>query len=191
MSESNSIRFNSLWKDIPGYEGIYKISRNGTVRSLDRFVKSKSKLGKVFEVMMVGRKLKWTQWKGKKYFSVCLCDVNGNEKRLHVGRLVLEAFVGPCPEGMQCCHNDGDPSNNKLGNLRWDTLKNNQKDRVKHGTMPYGENNPAARMTWEIVEECRRRYYIGKEPQYVLAREFGVSANALSQAINGITWKGK
>lgn len=51
-----------------------------------------------------------------------------------VHRLVLEAFVGPCPEGMEGCHGDGDPTNNSLGNLRWDTATSNQLDKVRHGT---------------------------------------------------------
>lgn len=48
--------------------------------------------------------------------------------------LVLEAFVGPRPEGMACCHNDGDGQNNTLANLRWDTYSSNNHDLVRHGT---------------------------------------------------------
>jgi hypothetical protein len=50
-----------------------------------------------------------------------------------VHRLVLETFVGPCPDGMECCHNNGDPADNRLENLRWDTLSSNAYDRVEHG----------------------------------------------------------
>lgn len=53
---------------------------------------------------------------------------------MYVHRLVLMAFVGPCPEGMQACHNDGNARNNHLSNLRWDTPSSNMHDRVKHGT---------------------------------------------------------
>lgn len=42
---------------------------------------------------------------------------------------VLETFVGPRPEGMQACHGDGDPANNRLSNLRWDTCSNNNLDK--------------------------------------------------------------
>lgn len=49
---------------------------------------------------------------------------------------MLTAFVGPRPDGMVTCHNDGNPANNNLSNLRWDTQSNNQLDAVKHGTHP-------------------------------------------------------
>lgn len=50
-----------------------------------------------------------------------------------VHALVLEAFIGPRPSGMVCCHNDGDPLNNSVDNLRWDTQASNILDIVKHG----------------------------------------------------------
>lgn len=53
-------------------------------------------------------------------------------ERVH--RLVLEAFIGPCPDGMVGCHTDGDPLNNRLDNLRWDTPSNNNRDKRAHGT---------------------------------------------------------
>ncbi len=55
---------------------------------------------------------------GKRYFKL-------------VHRLVLQAFVGPCPKNMQCRHLDNNPKNNNIENLKWDTAKNNCKDRSK------------------------------------------------------------
>lgn len=46
----------------------------------------------------------------------------------------MEAFVGPCPEGMEVCHNNGDCTDNRLENLRYDTKSANMLDRVRHGT---------------------------------------------------------
>jgi hypothetical protein len=60
----------------------------------------------------------------------------GRETTHLVHRLVLEAFVGPCPEGMEACHNNGDPADNRLENLRWDTRSANAKDKVRHGRCP-------------------------------------------------------
>jgi len=45
-----------------------------------------------------------------------------------VHRLVLETFVGLPPEGMECWHHDGNPANNQLENLRWDTHSANMRD---------------------------------------------------------------
>jgi hypothetical protein len=52
--------------------------------------------------------------------------------RIHV--LVLEAFIGPRPEGFEACHNNGNPADNHLANLRWDSKAENTKDRARHGT---------------------------------------------------------
>lgn len=57
----------------------------------------------------------------------------GVQIRFHIHRLVLFAFVGEPEVGMECCHNDGDPANNALTNLRWDTPSANSYDTVRHG----------------------------------------------------------
>jgi hypothetical protein len=65
----------------------------------------------------------------------------GGYEVVHVGvmgqqlvhRVVLETFVGPCPDGMECCHNDDVKTNNRLDNLRWDTHDANVADKVKNG----------------------------------------------------------
>lgn len=61
----------------------------------------------------------------------------GKEKLVH--RLVLETFVGPCPDGYETRHLDGDPSNNHLANLAWGTKAENGRDAASHGknAFPY------------------------------------------------------
>lgn len=53
-------------------------------------------------------------------------------ERIHC--LMLTTFVGPRPDGMVACHNDGDRLNNDLSNLRWDTVQSNVADLMSHGT---------------------------------------------------------
>jgi hypothetical protein len=60
-------------------------------------------------------------------------SVDGDRKQCRVAPLVLEAFVGPRPPGMDCCHDDGDSTNDALSNLRWDTKRANQADTLRHG----------------------------------------------------------
>lgn len=57
----------------------------------------------------------------------------GTPHVLLVSQLVLKAFVGPRPRGMEGCHNDGNASNNYLSNLRWDTHHENMRDVERHG----------------------------------------------------------
>lgn len=71
-------------------------------------------------------------------------------------RLILEAFVGPCPDGMEGCHNDGDPENNAISNLRWDTPFNNTADKNRHGTMLKGSQCCVAKINEDDVREMRR-----------------------------------
>lgn len=116
------------WRPVVGFEGIYEVSDHGRVRSLDRMVASHSGLQR----QAPGRVLR--PWKSNRgdYPKVGLSAPTGFRKEfIHV--LVLEAFVGPRPEGLVCCHNDGDSSNNRLSNLRWDTYSANNHDLVKHG----------------------------------------------------------
>lgn len=61
-----------------------------------------------------------------------LIELFGRTKLLH--RLILEAWKGPCPSGLVGCHNDGNPNNNHIDNLRWDTRSSNVIDAVKLGT---------------------------------------------------------
>lgn len=59
---------------------------------------------------------------------------NGRVIAARIAPLVLAAFVGPCPDGMEGCHNDGDCTNDLLSNLRWDTRSANNLDAVRHHT---------------------------------------------------------
>ena len=92
----------------------------------------------------------------------------------YVHRLVLEAFVGPCPDGMECRHNtDPNPSNNNLDNLRWGTHSENERDKAVHGTHRKGERHPISKLTADLVADIRRRHAAG-ERQMDLALAFGV-----------------
>lgn len=101
--------------------------------------------------------------------------------------LVLEVFVGPRPAGMACCHNDGDPTNNRLSNLRWDTYTANSADKARHGTDPIGERNPRAIIDADAVSAIRSRYRHGDTPR--LAAEYGVSVSTIRDIVKGRSWK--
>lgn len=116
------------WRPVPGYEGTYEVSDFGRVRSLTRVVRRND--GRTRTI--AGRILRCPKDDGGRRGLKLHAD--GEYKHARVHRLVLEAFVGPCPDGMEGCHNDGDHSNNRLDNLRWDTRSENMLDQVRHGT---------------------------------------------------------
>ena len=119
------------WRDILGYEGYYQVSDDGRARSLDRTVECRRRGG----IQLWNRRGRVLSAGAQPCgHMVVVLHRDGVRKTRSVHSLVLEAFVGPRPVGMDCCHNDGDPANNTLGNLRWDTPSSNVLDQVRHGT---------------------------------------------------------
>ncbi len=126
--------------------------------------------------------------KGSKHVINNAITVSIKGKRIYLGRLILQAFVGPCPNGMECCHNDGNPANNHVDNLRWDTRKNNVADTIKHGRHPCGESSGQAKLTDAKVRKARQFRREGKLHQEI-ADILGVSRTAITVLLGGKTWK--
>jgi hypothetical protein len=99
---------------------------------------------------------------------------------------VLLAFVGPRPDGTEAAHEDGDPANNRLGNLSWKTPKANQSDRVKHGTANRGSRHGCAKLT-EADVLALRAGELGTPKE--AAERLGVDLVTIYNARNGKTWK--
>lgn len=104
------------------------------------------------------------------------------------GRLVLEAFVGPRPRGMQVCHRDDDQSNNRRENLRWDTPKANCADRDRNGKTHSGERHHFARLTASDVRKIRNHLQRGTNRQ-VIADSFSVHIGTIDRIAKRKTWK--
>lgn len=117
-----------------------------------------------------------------------LRDAEGAPRKAFVHRLVLLAFVGECPIGMECCHNDGDSTNNDLRNLRWDTHKSNINDKVSHGTLLQGEQVPWSKLTDSKVLLIRASHESG-EPLASIASRFDVTPENISQIVSRKTWR--
>lgn len=117
--------------------------------------------------------------------------------RVRVHSVVLLAFVGPRPDGMQCCHNDGNPKNASLSNLRWDTAHANHADRNKHGTSNAGERNGMRKLTAELVRKIRHQHALlkGSRPRLAMgqliqmSREFSVPGQTISEIVRKDAWK--
>lgn len=102
-------------------------------------------------------------------------------------RLVLEAFHGPCPEGMECRHLDGDPGNNRPRNLEWSTHQVNAADRRRHGTEQVGARSHRAKLTESEVVEIRRLRASGYRNR-VLAEMYGVHKATVTRITCGHSW---
>ena len=125
--------------------------------------------------------------KNNRYFCVTIY-INGKLIQRYVHHLVLETFVGPRPEGMFGCHNDGNPINNRLDNLRWDYPAGNSADMVKHGNSAKGSRNGNSKLTEEVVRSIRLMYSNGIK-QTEIGRTFGVTQVLVSQIVLRKIWK--
>lgn len=160
-------------KAIPGFSN-YSITKNGCVWSKYRN----------------GRWLR-VSYDSDGYPQVILCT-NKKRRNRKIHRLVLETYVGPCPNGMECRHLNGNPVDNRLENLCWGTKSENQMDSLKHGTAqgPHnkGEKNGQAKLTENQVRLIFNAYYDGVHTQQELADYFGVTQSLVSLITKKEKW---
>ena len=106
-----------IWKDIEGYEGIYKISNKGNIWSIPRMVH-----GQMFGGKMVKQRIDHRQSNDR---IVVELSKNGKARRYIPARLVATAFIRPPQDGEEINHLDENPMNNCVENLEWCTHKYN------------------------------------------------------------------
>lgn len=146
--------------------------------------------GRIFSVTRRGTKggyLKATP-NGKGYLKVQLTRPDGSQVTKQVHILVLEAFAGPRPEGMQACHNNGNKTDNRRVNLRWDTPSANNLDKRQHGTDVGGSRNGRAKLTDQQVIEIRSLYSQGGVSYAEIGRRYGVDKTTIGRVVSGTSW---
>lgn len=163
-----------MWVDIINFTNKYEISNIGEIRN--------KKTGKILKPSK----------DGTGYLRVGLCK-NGKMKYFSVHRLVLESFLGPCPLGMESCHNDGDMYNNNIKNLRFDTHKNNNRDKIKHGTTYRPDysviKHPNAEVDRDQVIEIKKLLKEGILTQKEISKKLGIALKIINDINTGRTWK--
>jgi len=124
-----------------------------------------------------------------RYFQVNLCK-DGKARNMFIHRLVLMAFVGPCPINYGANHKNGIRTDNELNNLEWTTAKQNSEHAIKTGLWHSncGENNPNSflkkREVWLI-----KKLLANKIKQKSIGKMFGVNPVTISDIKRGLTWK--
>jgi hypothetical protein len=156
----------------------YRVGDDGTVWSR----RTSSMHGKMSD--------SWRRLKHKKYpkgYQSINLIAGGVQRHKFVHRLVLESFVGPCPYGMECRHLDGNPSNNSLANLKWDTPANNAADKVAHGTKVQGSKARNSVTNESEVLVIKRLLRVGLK-QTVIAYAFGLNVAVINGISSGKRW---
>ncbi len=166
-NSSKTLIEKEVWKDVVGYKDYYRVSDLGKVKSLDRIIDS----GRGYTMLRLGGMLKPSYRTGN--YVIVPLRKKGIQKYRFIHHLVLEAFVGPCPKGMQCRHLNGKSWDNRLENLCWGTPKENCKDKWDHGTMA------VAKLSESQATEVRRLYHEGIYSMTGLGEMFGLSPGAI------------
>jgi len=113
------------------------------------------------------------------------CRFERKGRRHYVHHLVLEAFDGPRPRGMEADHDNGIRTDNRIGNLAWATHRDNMKRKEQHGTILRGERCPWAKLTASLVLAIRR----SPESVSALAERHGVTPSNIVAIQKQKSWR--
>lgn len=160
-----------IWRSIAGFPG-YEASDHGRIRTLR---KGNPRL-RIPEIDKDG------------YYRMSI-QRDGRYVHVVLHRLICEVFKGAAPEGKPvCCHEDNDKTNNRPGNLRWDTQAGNIADKVRHGTHQIGSKHGSASCTEKdvavVIDALRNGATLG-----VAAKAAGVSFSVAASVSSNKAWK--
>lgn len=162
-----------IWKDIPGFEGLYQVSNYGRVKSLNYRRTGKEQILK-YEIHPKG------------YSRLGLHSNNG-VKYFFIHRLVAQAFI-PNPDNLpQVNHKDEDKTNNRVDNLEWCSAKENmvyndgQKRRGKINRNHPNKSKPVGQYTLDFPCKLIKVWPSTRE----IERALGYSTGNISQVCNG------
>lgn len=177
--DSNKIRWSYIdwakihytWRMHPKYSD-YWISSHGEVKRVSRaspekIIKQRLRADGYLDVRIKIEKNRW--------------------RSVKVHTLVLEAFIGERPDGMECRHLDGMANNNKLSNLEWATHSKNCLDKRSHGTMIRGSKSKSSKLSEEDVLNI---YHLldGGATMTSVAKEYKVDRATISRINSGQKW---
>jgi len=169
-----------VWKDIPGYEGRYQASTEGRIKVLGHYeTHYNHRLGHEVTTFRKERILRPGRFNKYGHVSVVL-GWKTPGKPVH--RIIALTFLGPCPKGLVVCHNNGNPTDNRLENLRYDTLAENAAD-------IYRQHGKKYKLSVKDVFEIRRLLDEGELNQSEIARLYGVTPAAINGIKRGANYK--
>jgi hypothetical protein len=119
------------WRDVPGYEGLYQVSSDGMVRSVDRTVLRSDGTYRFYASQVLNI------YEGKSGYMHVILHKDGKRKNMYVHRMVADAFI-PKMDGKDVVnHKDYDRRNNTVNNLEWCTCRENIHHSLGHMRKPH------------------------------------------------------
>ena len=157
-----------LWKPVKNYEDLYEVSNLGKVRSKDRIVLQKTKLGSISTHIYKGRVLKPKNRNG--YLCIDLAK-NGNKYCENIHRLVAEAFCDNPNNYKYVDHKNGYKHDNRANNLRWVT----QSENVKYANARQSVINPKIKTPHILNIETNKQFNTSREAAKWLKLELNLN----------------
>lgn len=148
-----------IWKDIKGFEGIYKVSNYGRIKSIIRY-----------------KKMMKTALDRSGYLKICLTDSKHKKHTIKIHRLVAENFIPNTENKEQVNHIDGNKENNRVDNLEWCSQSENMIHAFKNNLIHRGKGkeSPRARAVnqysldgkfikrWDCIADAERELKLSK-----------------------------
>lgn len=176
-----------VWKPAPPpYRSLYLVSNRGRVWSHPQITSDGRRLrGRILKPWLHGVA-------ATPKLAVTLYDRRGGKWPVEVHVLVMRVFAGPCPEGMEIRHLDGDAYRNWWPeNLIYGSHRQNCIDTSIHGRAHgpgRGSVHPRAKLTEDLVRSIRAEYAAGGVSELQLAARYGVSGSTLHRLLARKTW---
>jgi hypothetical protein len=171
--------------DIPGFEGLYRITKSGIITSYSHIDFIVRKNGTVYPRRRKG--VVRSIYKG--YYMGVILFRNTEKCFRPIHRLLALAFI-PNPENKpQVNHIDGNRYNNSLDNLEWVTAQENTNHAYETGLESSGEKRYNAKLTVDQVREIRCLYDLRKHNTYQLAVMYGVCQKNIHNIVTFKVWK--
>ena len=168
------------WLPVIGFEEHYVVSDHGNVKRVAPGQRTQ-----------VGRVLKPQKLPSSGHRWVTL-SIYGVKSYRFVHRLVMESFVGPRPNRYDINHEDGNPSNNRLSNLKYMTHADNIRHAVEvlgRNMGRRGEDHHSAKLTEKKVKLIRKLQKEKRVSLMQLAVLIGVTKMTISDIVHRRTWK--
>lgn len=173
-----------IWRDVAGFEGLYQVSNQGRVRSLDHIV---NRGGGTLHIK--GRVL---QPKVAAPYLGVILSKNGKAHPKRVHRLVAIAFV-PNPNNLPVVdHIDGNKTNNAASNLRWCTHEQNTGYASSMGMLGATPYASRTREQQERYSNARKKAIVRSDRKVYectadAAKDMGVTYSAIMHVLRGLT----
>lgn len=167
-----------IWKYINGYEGLYKVSNMGNVKSCETKLITDGKEYLKKEFMLKPAR------KTVKYIYYGLYNIENNTYKLYSAhRLVAIHFI-PNPENKsQVNHKFGNKFDNRASVLEWNTQKENINHAVALGLVKCGEDNKFSKLTNREAKEIRKKYIRNVYTLKMLSKEYRVSIKTIQNVL--------